>query len=71
MDISCWRRPRQERLQRGWAGRVRRGCDASQGKAGDADRSAKKLPPRVVGMEACRGAHHLVACSLPTATTFG
>src|SRR5580704_4601458 len=35
--LCAWRRPRQERLQRGWAGCVRRGCDASQGKAGDAD----------------------------------
>src|SRR5271170_7758425 len=34
----CARRgPRQERLQRAWAGFVRCGCDASQGKAGDAD----------------------------------
>jgi hypothetical protein len=35
--LCAWRRPRQERLQRGWAGCVRRGCDASQGKARDAD----------------------------------
>src|SRR5271168_84891 len=35
--LCAWHRPRQERLQRGWAGCVRRGCNASQGKAGDAD----------------------------------
>ena len=42
--LCAWRRPRQERLQRGWAGRVRRGCDASQGKAGDADCSGGEAP---------------------------
>jgi light-regulated signal transduction histidine kinase (bacteriophytochrome) len=35
--LCAWRRPRQERLQRGWAGCVGRGGDASQGKAGDPD----------------------------------
>src|SRR5271166_6336300 len=59
--LCAWRRPRQERLQRGWAGCVRRGCDASQGKAGDANCSGGEAssPPCVVGMEACCGAHHL------------
>ena len=39
---------------------VRRGGDAAQGEARDADRAlAEKLPPCVVGMEACCGAHHL------------
>ena len=32
---------------------------------------AEKLPPCVVGMEACCGAIISVACSPPTATTFG
>src|ERR1700722_19889803 len=35
--LCAWHRPRQERLQRGWAGCVWCGCDASQGEAGDAD----------------------------------
>jgi hypothetical protein len=41
-DLCAWRRPRQERLQRGWTGCVRRSCDASQGRAGDADGSGRE-----------------------------
>ena len=32
---------------------------------------AERLAPCVVGIEACCGAHHLVACSPLTATMFG
>ena len=58
-DLCAWRRSRQERLQRGWARCVRRGCYAPRAKRETLIALAEKLPPCVVGMEACCGAHHL------------
>src|ERR1700733_13693021 len=57
--LCTWHRPRQERLQRGWVGCVRRGCVMRRKVRRETIALAEKLPPCVVGMEACCGAHHL------------
>ena len=52
------------------AGCVWRGCDASQGEAGDADCSGGEACSVLVGVEAAAGLSS-AACSPPTATMSG
>ena len=64
--LCARRRPRQERLQRGWAGCVRRGFVMRRKVRRETLIAlAEKLPPCVVGME---GLIISAACSPPTAT---